>query len=146
MLLATLFQAAVLAFAVAARSLPLHYLPVTLLVMIPLNLLVFAVDNLIFLLYPHRMQQEGLEVFFRTMLTFTAKGLLFAAGMALVATWGLAAATLTRHASAWLNTNLDAHTTFAAGLILGPALLALLVLNALARTYRGLDAIEDSPR
>ena len=38
------------------------------------------------------------------------------------------------------------HATFAAGLILGPALLALLVLNALARTYRGLDAIEDSPR
>jgi hypothetical protein len=66
--------------------------------------------------------------------------------MALVATWGLAAATLTRSASNFLNTNLDAHTTFAAGLILGPALLALLVLNALARTYRGLDAIEDSPR
>lgn len=145
-LLATLFQAAVLAFAIAARALPWHFLPVTIAVMIPLNLLVFAVDNLIFLLYPHRLQQEGLEVFFRTMLTFTAKGLLFAAGMALVATWGLAAATLTRSASNFLNTNLDAHTTFAAGLILGPALLAFLVLNALARTYRGLDAIEDSPR
>ena len=41
------------------------------------------------------MQQEGLEIFFRTMLTFTGKGLLFAAGLAAMAAWGFAAAALT---------------------------------------------------
>ena len=70
-----------LAFAVAARSLPPHLLLVTMLVMIPLNVLVFGLDNLIYLLYPYRVQQEGLEIFLRTMLTFTGKGLLFAVGL-----------------------------------------------------------------
>jgi hypothetical protein len=52
------------------------------LVMIPLNVLVFGLDNLIYLLYPYRVQQEGLEIFLRTMLTFTGKGLLFAVALA----------------------------------------------------------------
>ena len=64
-LIATLFQSGVLAFAVAARSLPPHQLFMAMLVMIPLNVLVFGLDNLIFLLYPYRMQQEGLEIFLR---------------------------------------------------------------------------------
>ena len=46
-----------------------------------MNVLVFALDNLIFLLYPYRMQQEGMEIFLRTMLTFTGKGLLFVLGL-----------------------------------------------------------------
>ena len=65
------------------RSLPLNHLFFAMLVMaIPLNALVFALDNLIYLLYPYRIQQEGLEIFLRTMLTFTGKGLLFALAMA----------------------------------------------------------------
>ena len=87
-LIATLFQSGVLAFAVVARSLPPHHLFMAMLVMIPLNVLVFGLDNLIYLLYPYRMQQEGLEIFFRTMLTFTGKGLLFAVGLAAIAAWG----------------------------------------------------------
>ena len=77
-LIATLFQGGVLAFAVAARGCRLHLLITAMLVMIPLNVLVFGLDNLIYLLYPYRVQQEGLEIFLRTMLTFTGKGLLFA--------------------------------------------------------------------
>ena len=66
------------------------------LVMIPLNVLVFGLDNLIFLLYPYRVQQEGLEIFLRTMLTFTGKGLLFTVGLVAMSAWGFAAAALTR--------------------------------------------------
>ncbi|MEX2316515.1 MAG: hypothetical protein WD669_05145 [Pirellulales bacterium] len=145
-LIATLFQSAVLALAVSARSLPPEQLVVAMLVMLPLNVLVFALDNLIFLLYPYRVQQEGLEIFLRTMLTFTGKGLLFAAGLAAMAAWGFAAAALTRAIAAWIGHTIDAHAVFAAGMIAGPSLAATLVLYGLACTYRNMDPIEDVPR
>ena len=145
-LIATLFQTAVLAVAIFARSLAPHHLVTAMLVMIPLNVFVFALDNLIFLLYPHRVQQEGLEIFFRTMLTFTAKGLLFAAGLAAMAGWGFAAAALTRAISSWAPSHVDAYAVFAAGMIAGPTLLAMLVLFGLCHAYRVMDPIEDVPR
>jgi hypothetical protein len=138
--------------AIVARSLAPEHLATAMLVMIPLNVLVFALDNLIFLLFPHRTQQEGLEVFFRTMLTFTGKGLLYAAGLAAMAAWGFTAATLTHTISAWTGTRIaagsyiNAYAVFAAGLIVGPTLLAGLVLFGLCRVYRSMDPIEDIPR
>jgi hypothetical protein len=144
--IATVFQAIVLAAAIVARSLPLSYFPSAMLVMVPLNVFVFALDNLIFLLYPHRVQQEGLEIFFRTMLTFTGKGLLFAVALAAVAGWGLTAAALTHGLSSWTGTGLNAHVIFAAGMIAGPSILALLVMFGLSRAYRHMDPIEDVPR
>ncbi len=145
-LIATLFQSGVLAFAVAARSLPPHYLFTTMLVMIPLNVLVFGLDNLIYLLYPYRVQQEGLEIFLRTMLTFTGKGLLFAVGLWAMSTWGFATAALTRGISHWTGTAINAYAVFTGGMIAGPSLLAALVLCGLCRTYRNTDPIEDIPR
>jgi len=145
-LIATLFQCGVLAFAIAARSHPPHYLVVAMLVMIPLNVLVFALDNLIYLLYPYRVQQEGLEIFLRTMLTFTGKGLLFSVGLAAMSAWGFAAADLTRGVSHWTGSAINAYTVFTAGMITGPCLLAALVLCGLCRTYRNMNPIEDLPR
>ena len=145
-LISTLFQTAVLAFAVAARSLPPHYLFVAMLVMIPLNVLVFGLDNLIYLLYPYRVQQEGLEIFLRTMLTFTGKGLLFAIGLVAVSAWGFAAAALTHGISRESGGAVNAYTVFIGGLIAGPSLLAALVLYGLCRTYRHMNPIEDIPR
>ena len=139
-LIASAFQAMVLAFAVVARSLPLYYLTGTVLVLLPLNVLVFALDNLIYLLYPYRIQQEGLEVFLRTMLTFTGKGLLFTLGLVLMSGWGFAAAVVAR------GLNVNAYGTFTAGMVLGPAVCAGLVLFALARVYDRVDLVEDMPR
>jgi len=107
---------------------------------------VFALDNLIFLLYPHRARQEGLEIFFRTMLTFTGKGILFAFGLAAVAGWGLAAAALTTAVASSTGVQLNAHAVFAAGMIVSPTVAALLVMFGLCRTYERLDAVEDVPR
>lgn len=145
-LIATLFQCVVLGFAIAARSLPLYYLAVAILTMIPLNVLVFALDNVIFLLYPYRMQQEGVEIFLRTMLTFTGKGLLFSLSLAAISGWGFAAAALTHRFAAWTGSSLDAFSVFSAGMVVGPAILAAILLNALSRTYHRLDPIEDVPR
>jgi hypothetical protein len=102
--------------------------------MVPVNVLVFALDNLIYLLYPYRIQQEGLEIFLRTMLTFTGKGLLFALGLVAVSAWGFVAA------------QLQAKTLFLGGMVAGPSLCAALTLYFLCRTYRRLDPVEDVPR
>ena len=87
-----------LVLSVAAVHEPVHagYIAVAWFVLMPMNVLVFALDNLIFLLYPHRLNQEGLEIFLRTTLTFTAKGLLFALGVTVTAGWALAAAGLAK--------------------------------------------------
>jgi quinol-cytochrome oxidoreductase complex cytochrome b subunit len=116
------------------------------LVMIPLNVLVFGLDNLIFLLYPYRMQQEGLEIFLRTILTFTGKGLLFAVGLAVLSAWGLATGSVTRGMSHWTGSTIDGPAVFAGGIIAGASLSAALVLCALSRTYRNMNPVEDVPR
>jgi hypothetical protein len=107
---------------------------------------VFALDNLIYLLYPHRIQQEGLEIFLRTMLTFTGKGLLFTLGLVVMSGWGFTAAALTRGISHWTGSIINAYAVFTAGLIAGACALAGAVLYGLGRTYRRLDPIEDVPR
>jgi hypothetical protein len=145
-LIATVFQGGVLTFAVIARSLPLHYLAMTMLVMLPLNALVFGLDNLIFLLYPYRVHQEGLEILLRTMLTFTGKGLLFAVGVGAMSTWGFAAAFLAHGMSHWTGASIDAYVVFTGGMIVGPSIVAALVLYGLCRTYRKIDPVEDVPR
>jgi hypothetical protein len=145
-LIATLFQTAVLAFAIAILSLPPHHLFMAMLVMVPLNVLVFGLDNLIYLLYPYRVQQEGLEIFLRTMLTFTGKGLLFAIGLAAMSAWGFAAAALTGGISQQTGIPIVTYAVFIGGLLAGLTLLASLVLYALCRTYRNLNPIEDVPR
>ena len=86
-----------LSFVTIVLSLSPIYLLVAMLVMLPLNALVFGLDNLIYLLYPYRVQQEGLEIFFRTMLTFTGKGLLFTIGLAAMSAWGLASTAIARN-------------------------------------------------
>jgi hypothetical protein len=145
-LIATLFQFVVLAFAVVVRTLPPHYLFSTMLVMLPMNVLVFSLENLIFLLYPYRLQQEGLEIFVRTMLTFTGKGLLFAVGLGAMSVWGFLAAALARGVSHQTGIAIDPFAVFTAGMTVGPAALAVVVLYALCRSFQKLDAIEDVPR
>jgi len=125
---------------------PLQHLLMALLVIVPLNVLVFALDNLIYLLYPYRMQQEGLEIFLRTMLTFTGKGLLFTAGLVALSGWVFAATALSERFSDWTSITINAAAMFLGGIIAGPSLLAALVLYGLCRAYRNMDPIEDVPR
>jgi len=145
-LIATAFQSAVLAFATVALSLPSHHFLMAMLVMMPLNVLVFGLDNLIYLLYPYRLQQEGLEIFLRTMLTFTGKGLLFTIGLAAMTAWGFTAAALTSGIAQRLGSATITYTVFIGGMVAGSTFLAALVLYLLCRTYRNLNPIEDLPR
>ncbi len=80
------------------------------------------------------------------MLTFTAKGLLFAGGLVVMSTWGFAAAPVTHGISHWTGIPISAYTVFTGGMIAGSSLLAALVLYGLCETYRNMNPIEDIPR
>ena len=90
-LLMTVYQIAVMLVAALARPVPPGVIGLSILLVLPVNVFFVALDNLIFLLYPHRQSQEGLEVFLRSTLTFTGKTLIFAFGYVLVSGWVFAA-------------------------------------------------------
>lgn len=87
--LATLYQLTVLGFAWATMSISPVLILASVLLLFPVNVLIFAVENLIFLLYPHRLQQEGFDVFLRSTLTFTGKGLAFLLGAGVFFVWAM---------------------------------------------------------
>jgi hypothetical protein len=90
-LLMTVYQIAVMLVAAIARPVPPGIIGLSLLLVLPVNVFFVALDNLIFLLYPHRQSQEGLEVFLRSTLTFTGKTLIFAFGYVLISAWAFGA-------------------------------------------------------
>ena len=77
----TLFQLVVLAIAWILRPYGIGLLLLAIAVLLPVNMLIFCVENLIFLLYPYRPNQEGIGVFLRSILTFTAKSVIFFLGL-----------------------------------------------------------------
>jgi hypothetical protein len=60
--------------------------------------------------------------------------------------WGFAAAAVTSGISQRMQSAIVTYTVFIAGMVAGSTVLASLVLYALCRTYRNLNAIEDIPR
>ncbi len=86
-LMATLMQLLVLGLAALVHPVGPGLLVFAMLLLFSCNVLIFALDNLIFLLYPFRVGQEGLDVFLRTTLTFTGKGVIFGLGLVLMYGW-----------------------------------------------------------
>ncbi len=89
------FQIVLLTLAAAVCGVPWAWAFAAVLFLLPVNLFFAALDNLIFLLYPHRLHQEGLEVFLRTTLTFTGKGVLLTLALFGMMAWLEAARWLT---------------------------------------------------
>ncbi len=141
-LLALGFQAAVLLVTLGLCPYPVWMLLATLLLLAPLNTLIFAVDNLVYLLYPYRLNQEGIEIFLRTTLTFTAKGLLFTAGLVLTFLWSFAAHQIAGALPRGLD---DAAIVFVlgGGILLAASTACIVLL--LARAYLRFDPSQDTP-
>lgn len=81
------FQISLLILAAVVCGVPGDVVMNCMLFLLPVSICFTALDNLIFLLYPHRLHQEGLEVFLRSTLTFTGKGLLLVAAVFGVVGW-----------------------------------------------------------
>ncbi|MCA9200064.1 MAG: hypothetical protein KDA87_21145, partial [Planctomycetales bacterium] len=109
----------------------------------PLNVLIFAVDNLLFLLYPYRVNQEGLTVFLRTTLTFTAKGLMFGVALALIVGWTYAAVRITKFLNEAWAAHLSLHFVFALGIWCFVVVCAGFALTALRKAFVGFDLAND---
>lgn len=86
-LLTWLFQIGLLTLAAVVCSVEWDLAVGCIVFLLPVSIFFTALDNLIFLLYPHRLHQEGFEVFLRSTLTFTGKGLLLVAALCGVLGW-----------------------------------------------------------
>ncbi len=141
----SLFQLVVLLVAMCIRPYPLLWLAVFMLFLIPINGVIFGLENVIFMTFPYRPNQEGVVVFIRSILTFTGKGLLF--GLAVVATlcWILCVRWLTGHSQDSTAQSLAATWLFMGGLWFMTILAAGGMSLLTARLFEKFDPSQDLP-
>ncbi len=138
--LMSLFQLCVLLVAVFGAGLSWKMLLAWPLLM-PMNVLIIGMENAIFLMHPYRRNQEGIEVFLRTILTFTGKGLLFALGLALVLVWAWASLAFGKSSSSAVAGPL----LFGTGLWIALVALAWKSIRLCACLFDRLDISQDLP-
>jgi len=132
-LIASLLQWAVLTATVWTQQASLAQAAAAWLLLVAFDMIIFGMDNLIFLWFPYRLKQEGLFIFLRTTLVFTAKGLLFATALALIFAWATAAPPLAERCG------LPGRLTFLAGLWLLLASAAAILLRLMGRAFTRFD-------
>ena len=144
-LIACGLQLAVLAVNLVIWPTQIRLLLIAFCLLVPMNVLIFALDNLLFLFYPHRLKQEGVEVFLRATLTFSAKGLLFAASVVAIFAWALLAKFIIRMTDLGYLLPGGRNLVFAGGLwvLLLAASVTATYLVVLA--YRRFDPCQDTP-
>jgi hypothetical protein len=142
--LATMYQMSVLLVVAVVRPIPWHLSAASLLLFVPLNALIFAIENLFFLWYPYRVQQEGILIFLRTVLTFTAKGLLFGATMLVTVLWTFGAGAVS-HGIAYCGVRMDHRLIFAVGMWVILVASCVAAIYALARAFDRFDVSQDMP-
>ena len=141
-ILATGFQAGVLLVATIFSSIIWSQAILAGLILVGFNLLIFTGENLIFLLSPYRRNQEGLDVFIRTVLTFTGKGIVFAIAVSVLLFW----ATLSVFIVGFFELSAGwAVSLFCLGLWLLIGIVEALLLLGLVRLFDRFDPSEDCP-
>ncbi len=136
-MIATVFQYLVLAMVMILNPFAVLWMVASVVLLPLVNLIIFGLENLIFLWFPYRLNQEDLQIFLRTILAFTAKSLLFcmAAGL------GIACALAARILGADLFASPRTGTTMVFILLAGSVLLitTTCVLWQLTRTFRRIE-------
>ncbi len=141
-LLCSAYQWIVLGVAASMGAISVKHMIVTGFLLLPVCVLIFSIENLIFMVAPYRRNQEGLDVFLRTILTFTAKGVLFAVALAGTLAWAF----LCRSVGGQFS-----DPAFAGGLIFGigvwvsTCLVSGLAIHMLTKLYRDFDPSLDAP-
>lgn len=111
--------------------------------LVPVNVLIFAIENFIFMVAPYRHNQEGVDVFLRTILTFTAKGILFGIALAVTVGWALASKMIGDNL---LGSNPAAGPViFGAGIWVFTCLVSSGFVYGLVRIYDRFDPSQDLP-
>ena len=138
--LMSLFQIGVVTITVFVFGHPWQML-LALPILMPLNVMILAIENAIFLAHPYRRNEEGFGVFLRTILTFTGKGVLFALGLLLVMLWAWSAILISKaiHCPDLFS------TLFAAGMLSALSILAWLSIQTCSRLFERLDISYDLP-
>ena len=133
--LGSLFQVILLVGVGVYRSVDPALVGIGLILCLPLTVLFVALDNLVFLLYPHRPTQEGFEAFLRTILKFTGKMLLIALSLLSLLLWAPAAAAIT----AVLPFPVSVAGVFLAGIVFGIIALAAGAVGCVISAFRRFD-------
>lgn len=137
--LALMFQVAVILFAGIYRGVNVNLILGAIAVTSPLTVVFVALDNLVFLLYPHRPTQEGFEAFIRTILKFTGKSLLLVLTGAVLVFWAPMAAAIAGQLAA-----ISTATVFYAGISLGVAAVACIIVRLVITAYDRFDISLDA--
>ena len=122
---------------------PVSWWLMSLLLFVPVNVLIFGLENVIFLLFPYRHNQEGVNVFLRSILTFTAKGLLFLVAAIVTGLWARTARGLVNQLGG--DPMAGMRWVFSLGMwaILSATGVTLVML--IARVYQQFDPSQDTP-
>ncbi len=128
------FQATIFLAAGWYRDVDVSLIVAALALSIPLTILFVALDNLTFLLYPHRPTQEGFEAFLRTILKFTGKSVLLALFAGAIFVWAPIASSIAT--ALGLNSTRE---VFAAGMLVGISGLAAAAVWCVVSAFRRFD-------
>ena len=132
--MAFVFQATIFVTAGMYRSIDWSLILAATALSLPLTILFVALDNLTFLLYPHRPTQEGFEAFLRTILKFTGKSVLLALFAAAIFVWAPLAANIAT------GFGLDSpRWVFATGLLVGICGLGTAAVGSVISAFRRFD-------
>jgi len=141
-LMCCLFQTAVLAIGAASGKVILWQAVLAGVMLVPVNVLIFAAENYIFMLAPYQRNKEGFDVFLRTILTFTGKGLFFGMGVGLALLW--VTIIVTAHNYFELSSLVSA-TCFTLGLWGFTLSLAWFFVSSITRQFERFDPSQDTP-
>jgi len=143
-ILTSCFQTATLIAAFCLRPVSPALFVASVAILLPLNVIIYALENLIFLLSPHRVKQEGFEVFLRTILVFTAKGILFVIALLAVLVGIRSVQAFCRFATTAWNLPLDFRIAFSFVLEAAVVLTAVVLTKLLIRVYQRFDPTLDA--
>ena len=123
----------------AYRPFPLHIFLMGVCIMTLANVMIFALENVVFLLYPYRLNQEGVDIFIRSIVVLTAKSLLFGLGLAATLGWALLARAVFGFGTS------GGQQLFLVGMVGSLMLCSTALLMCLVHIYARFDPSQDVP-
>ena len=143
--LCSAFQAVVLGIASLSGVATFGFLAICWLAIVPMNALIFASENIIFMLHPYRRNKEGADVLIRSVLTFTGKGLVWAVTLAGLLCWALMSSFLAKNLGLPdTSYQLAVGAIFLSGTTIVVSGLAYLCVRCLAKMFDRFDPGADS--